>query len=358
MGVLAPDAPLRVCVAGFGVAGRCHAETWSGMDGVEVVGVHSLRPQEERADIARLCGPDVPVFGGVAPMLDAVDCDLVSIATLHDTHAADIMAAAARGRHVLLEKPICMTPGELQEVRRAVTAAGIRAFIGFQEFHYGQLEATIDAVHKGYLGRVHLAEIEYFNGIGPWVPQHWWARTKARGGSSMIFCGCHPLMMLTLVMDSHDVAEVYAVDTASSAPEFAAFEYKATQVNMVRFRDGRVGKVTSCLDSLNPYYWRNTLVGSDGTLIDRKILSRTMLEGHDPAGWSEIATRSINDAGDIKPDMFTPMFRRIVDNLRHDAPMPHSSFDAAYHMHRILFASEESVRTGQPVSPDAFLPPL
>jgi predicted dehydrogenase len=287
-----------------------------------------------------------------------VDCHLVSIATLHDTHAADITAAAARGRHVLLEKPICLTPEDLQDVRRAVTAAGIRAFVGFQEFHYGQLEATIDAVHKGYLGRVHLAEIEYFNGIGPSVPQHWWARTKARGGSSMLFCGCHPLMLLTLVMESHDVAEVFAVDTASSAAEFAGFEYKPTQVNLVRFRDGRVGKVTSCLDSLNPYYWRNTLIGSDGTLIDTKILSRTMLKGHDAAGWTRIATRSINDAGDITADMFTPMFRRIVANLRSDTPMPHSGFEPAYHMHRILFASEESVRTGRPVSPDDFLPPV
>jgi predicted dehydrogenase len=352
------DAPLRVAVAGFGVAGRCHAATWSGMDGVEVVGVHSLRPDVERAEIAAVCGAHVPVYGSLRQMLDAVSCDFVSIATLHDTHAADIIEAVGRGLHVLLEKPICLTPEDLQEVRRAVSASGVRAFIGFQEFHYGQLEATIDAARRGYLGRVHLAEIEYFNGISTWTPQYWWARTRERGGSSMLFCGCHPLMMLVNVMDSHDVAEVYAVETRSAAEEFAGLEYAPTQVNIVRFRDGRIGKVTSCLDSLHPYTWRNTLVGSDGTLIDTRILSRKMLDGLSPGGWTELATRSINDAGDIKPDMFTPMFGRILANIRHDAPMPYSGFEAAYHMHRILFASEESVRTGKPVSPDAYLPPV
>lgn len=358
MGVIADGRTIRVAVAGFGVAGRCHADTWTGMPDVDVVGVHSTRPDVEGGDIARICGPDIPVFSDFAAMLDAVDADIVSICTMHDAHAAQIIEAVGRGLHVLLEKPICMTPDDLQTVRKAVTAAGVRAFIGFQEFHYGQLQATIDAVEKGYLGRVHLAEIEYFNGISTWTPQYWWARTRQNGGSSMLFCGCHPLMMLMLVMQGAQVAEVQAWDTSSTAPEFAGLEYPATQVNLIRFADGRIGKVTSCLDSLHPYYWRNTLVGSEGSLIDRRILSRTMMAGLEPRGWSDLATRSINDAGDIKPDMFLPMFQRIVDNLRHDVPMPYSGFDAVYQMHRVLFACEESVRTGRPVAPDAFLPPV
>ena len=83
-----------------------------------------------------------------------------------------------------------------------------------------------------------------------------------------------------------------------------------------------------------------------------------MMAGLEPRGWSDLATRSINDAGDITPEMFVPMFQRIVDNLRHDVPMPYSGFDAVYQMHRVLFACEESVRTGRPVAPDAFLPPV
>lgn len=357
MPAVPPDRPLRVVVAGFGVAGRCHAETWMAMDGVELVGVFTTRPEVEGPEIARLCGEEVQVWTDYAGMLDRAGADFVSICTMHDVHAAQVLAAAERGLHLIVEKPICMTPDELLAVRRAVDTAGIRAFVGFQEFHYGQLEATIDAVARGYLGRVHLAEIEYFNGISDWTPQYPWARTREKGGSSMLFCGCHPLMMLMLVMQGAPVAEVQAWDTHSTAPEFAGLEYPATQLNLIRFADGRLGKVTSCLDSLHPYYWRNTLVGSEGSLIDRRILSRRMLDGLAPRGWTELATRSINDAGDIKPDMFTPMFRRMLANLREDAPMPHSGFDAAYQMHRVLFACEESVRTGRPVAPDSLFPP-
>ncbi len=348
--------PLRVAIAGFGQAGRCHAETWATTPNVVITGVYSLRPEAEAADIAAVCGADVPVFSDYERMLDECDCDFVSICTLHDTHAAQAIAAAERGKHFIVEKPICLTPEELFAVRRAVDKAGVRAFVGFQEFHYGQLQATIEAVNKGWLGRVHLAEIEYFNGIGPWVRQHWWARTKKIGGSSMLFCGCHPLMMMMLVMKGLKVAEVQAVTTMSSAPDFAGLEYPATQVNLIRFEDGRVGQVTSCLDSLHPYYWRNTLIGSEGSLIDTKIMSRVMLPGLEPRGWQQLATRSINDAGDITPDMFRPMFDRILANLLRDEPMPYSGFDEAWEMHRVLFTCDEAARTGRPVSPDTFLP--
>jgi predicted dehydrogenase len=355
MGVWQEGRPLRVAVAGFGQAGQCHAAAWAGMPGVELVGVYALRPEEERGAVAALVGPDVPVYAAYTEMLDRAQPDFVSICTLHDTHAAQVIEAASRGLHFIVEKPICLTAEELVAVRKAVAAAGVRGFVGFQEFHYGQLQATIDAVEKGWLGRVHLAEIEYMNGIGPWVRQHWWARTRKVGGSSMLFCGCHPLMLMMNVMGA-EVEEVFAWAVASSAPDFAGLEYPGTQVNMLRFRDGRMGKVTSCLDSLHPYYWRNTLVGSEGTLIDRRIASRAMLKGTGRTEWTEIGTRSINDAGDITPDMFSDMMGRILANLRDDAPMPYSGWDAAWEMHRVLFACEESVRTGRPVSPDAFLP--
>jgi predicted dehydrogenase len=62
--------PLRVALARFGHAGQCHARTWAAMPGVAIVGVYSLRPDAEAADIAAACGADVPVFSDYRKMLD------------------------------------------------------------------------------------------------------------------------------------------------------------------------------------------------------------------------------------------------------------------------------------------------
>jgi hypothetical protein len=53
--------------------------------------------------------------------------------------------------------------------------------------------------------------------------------------------------------------------------------------------------------------------------------------------------------------MFRPMFERILANLVEDAPMPYSGLDEAWEMHRVLFACDESARSGRSVAPNAFL---
>ena len=200
-------------------------------------------------------------------------------------------------------------------MRRAVVTSGRKLCIGFQEFHYGQFKTTLELIDLGLLGRIHLAEIDYMHGVGPWMRQYWWGRTRQAGGSSMLFCGCHPLMLLMLAMDGTPVEEVMAYDTRSASPHFAALEYSGTQVNLIRFADGRIGKVTSCLDSLSPYYFRCTLIGSEGTLIDTKLNSRK-LKG--PRSRRLDRTRHPLDqrcGPHHAPDMFSTMFDAIVAHV-------------------------------------------
>ena len=45
----------------------------------------------------------------------------------------------------------------------------------------------------------------------------------------------------------------------------AACEYPTTSVTILKFKDGRVGKVASVIDCLQPYYFHVHLVGSEGS---------------------------------------------------------------------------------------------
>ena len=117
MPAIDPTRPLRVAVAGFGQAGGCHVQAWASMPGATIVGVYSLRPDVEATAIIAMCGGEVPVYSDYRRMLDETGCDFVSICTLHDTHAAEAIAAAERGKHFIVEKPICLTPEDLFAVR-------------------------------------------------------------------------------------------------------------------------------------------------------------------------------------------------------------------------------------------------
>ena len=58
-------------------------------------------------------------------MLAEADIDAVDICLPHHLHKDAIVAAARAGKHILCEKPLCLTPEEAAEVDAAVAEAGV-----------------------------------------------------------------------------------------------------------------------------------------------------------------------------------------------------------------------------------------
>ena len=50
----------------------------------------------------------------------------VFIATRHDSHASYVVEALSLGKHVFVEKPLCLTLGELDEIKAAYGEASIK----------------------------------------------------------------------------------------------------------------------------------------------------------------------------------------------------------------------------------------
>jgi predicted dehydrogenase len=344
-----PERPLRAAVAGFGMAASCHAGAWRRIPGVQLVAAYSDDPARDGAAIAAACGPDIAVFDDFDRFLAESGTDIVSVCTLPDRHAAQIVAAARAGKHVVAEKPICVTAEELEAINMAVRAAGVQFTACFQEFHYGAFLAGIDMVAQGLIGRVHLVEVDYYNGIGPWVQQYWWSRTKRHGVSSLVNCGCHAMMLLTLLMGGEMPEEVMSYRARSGAASFAGYEYDATQMSMFRWPGGRIGKVSSSLDAIQPYMFRVSAVGSEGSIVDDQFTT-TRFAGLERARWSRMGARSIGDALVIGPEMYADFLTAFAAAVRTGVAMPRTGLDMAYRMHRMLFAADASAELGRPVA--------
>lgn len=340
---------VKAAVAGFGMAASCHAGAYRRIDGVELVAAYSDYLDRDRDAILAACGPEVRVFGDYDRFLRESGADVVSVCTLPDRHAAQIVAAARAGKHVAAEKPICVSATELEAVNHAVRSAGVQFTACFQEFHYGAFLAAIDMVEQGLLGRVHLAEVDYYNGIGPWVQQYWWSRTARHGVSSMVNCGCHAMMLLALLMGGDMPEEVTSYRARSASPSFATYEFDPTQVSMFRYAGGRIGKVSSSLDAIQPYLFRVSAIGSEGSVVDDQFYTQR-IAGLERARWSRMGARTIGDATVIGPDMYVDFLTSFVAAIRTGEPMPRTNFEASYRMHRMLFAADESASLGRPVA--------
>jgi predicted dehydrogenase len=129
-------APLAVGVAGVGSLGFHHARLYGALEGARLAGVYDTRP-ERAAEVAAQLG--TTAFPSYEALLDAVEA--VSIVTPTPAHHAAGMAALARGRHVLMEKPIAATLAEAE----ALVAAAERAGVVLQTGHVERFNRAVRA---------------------------------------------------------------------------------------------------------------------------------------------------------------------------------------------------------------------
>jgi predicted dehydrogenase len=163
------------------------------------------------------------------------------------------------------------------------------------------------------------------------------------GGSSLLTAGCHALDALLLLMDA-PVEEVVSHSTRSKSPIFAPYEYDTTSVTLLKFAGGKLGKVASVTDCLQPYSFHCHLVGSEGSLLDDRIHSHR-LKGMDRTRWSTLATHMI-DSGDVKDHPYLPQFQTFVDATLAGKKMALTDFATALESHRVVFAADRSAAEG------------
>jgi predicted dehydrogenase len=209
--------------------------------------------------------------------------------------------------------------------------------------HFSLIRSVID---QGLLGEIHYGEVDYYHGIGPWYGQFEWNVKKDVGASSLLTAGCHALDALLWCMDD-TVEEVSSYATSSRSATFAPYEYPTATVTILRFASGKVGKVASIIDCLQPYYFHCHLVGSEGSLLDNRIYSHK-LQGMDKSRWSPLATHLI-DSGDVKDHPYRPQFEAFVQAVKNRRKMPLTDFDTAFESHRVIFAADRSFEEKRPV---------
>jgi len=141
---------VRVGIIGSGFMGRTNAETVTRyLERAELV---AIAGGSRAAALAVEYGVECEVT--VESLLARNDIDAVLISTPHCDHAAQAVAAASRGKHILLDKPMATTVAECDQILAAVKAARVKLMIMFgQRFRTCNIEAR-RLVQSGAIGKV------------------------------------------------------------------------------------------------------------------------------------------------------------------------------------------------------------
>lgn len=119
---------LRTAVIGVGHLGQHHARILAGMPDVELVGVVDSNPEQARTIAAKLGTTPYDHFKPLVGRVDAVS--VVTPTIHHHAVAAEFLRA---GVPVLVEKPVCRTVAEANELVALASAAGVPFQVGHIE---------------------------------------------------------------------------------------------------------------------------------------------------------------------------------------------------------------------------------
>ena len=338
-------ADYNIGIVGLGWVAGAHINTFKNVEGASVTAVCSRRSLDE-AELEQQYGLPLKAYNDYEQMLADPSIDVIDICTPHPLHPEQAIAAARAGKHLIIEKPIALTFEDAVRVREAIREAGVQSCVCFEVRYSGQAMAIRSVLDQDLVGTLHYGEVDYYHGIGPWYGQFPWNIKKEMGGSSLLTAGCHALDLLLGFMDG-TVEEVTSYSNRSQSPIFAPYEYDTTSVTLLRFEDGRVGKVASVVDCLQPYYFHIHLVGSHGSVLDDQFHS-TRLTGTTKDRWSRLAAPLI-DSGDVDDHPYQGQFQAFIDSLRRGEPMPLTDFKTAFESHRVAFAADRSAEEGRPI---------
>jgi predicted dehydrogenase len=134
--------------------GRTNAETVTRyLDHAQLVAIAGGKRAAALAhDYGVACEPSVEA------LLERRDLDAVLISSPHAQHAGHAVAAAARGLHILLDKPMATTVEQCDSILAATVCAGVKLMIMFgQRFRTCNIEAR-RLIRDGAIGEVRMIQ--------------------------------------------------------------------------------------------------------------------------------------------------------------------------------------------------------
>jgi predicted dehydrogenase len=334
----------NVGIVGYGWVATAHIPAINASPLAQVTAVYSSRKLDS-AELSAKHGGEITAYDDYDAMLADPNIHAVSICSYPYQHTEQVIKAAKAGKHLIIEKPLCLSLKDLRAMEAAIKKAKVKTCVCFECRYSSQFLSTKATIDKGLLGTLHYGEVDYYHGIGPWYGQFRWNTRKDAGGSSLLTAGCHALDALLLCMDD-EVVEVTSYDSKSKSKIFKPYEFPTSSVTILKFKNGAIGKCAAIVDCLQPYYFHTHLVGSEGSLLDNKFHSMKL--GTNKHQWSSLAMKML-DSGDVSDHPYTTQFEAFFKALAAGKEMPLTSFADAAKSHEVIFAADKSAQIGRPV---------
>jgi predicted dehydrogenase len=175
-----------VAIVGCGLIGQKRARA---LAGCRLVACSDL--DSGRAEALARTSPDAVAVKDWRAAVERPDVAIVVVATTNDALADVGRAAAAAGKHVLVEKPAARSVAEIDTVSREAQRSGVLVRVGFNHRYHPALQKAHELFEGGALGQMMFVRGRYGHGGRIGYDKEWRANPSLSGGGELIDQGVH-----------------------------------------------------------------------------------------------------------------------------------------------------------------------
>lgn len=251
---------IQIGILGGGNISDTHARAARQIEGVEIAAVWGDNRQKARR-ISELYGGEL--YSSLDEFLSHRPMDVVAIGSPSGLHAEHGMAAARRGLHVLVEKPIEISTERADALIEACDRAGVKLAVFFQDRFAPDIITLKQLVDGGKVGKPVLvsARIRWYRPPEYYASSRWRGTWSLDGGGALMNQGVHTVDLLLWLLG--DVKRVFGKATTA----VHRIEVEDTVVATLEFAAGAIGTLEAATSAYPGYRRRLELTGSEGTLI-------------------------------------------------------------------------------------------
>lgn len=259
---------MRVGILGGGNISDTHARAAAAVPGVELVAFHGAN-RERTAKLAARYG--ARVYDTLDEFLSHTPMDIVAIGSPSGLHAEQGIAAARRGLHLLVEKPLDITTARADRLIAECDRAGVTLGIFFQDRLRPAVVEIKRLIDSGELGRpVMIAgRVRWYRPPEYYSGSKWRGTWELDGGGAVMNQAIHTVDLVQWMFGP--VARV----SAATATRVHSIEVEDTAAAVIEFASGALGTIEAATSLFPGYPRRLEVTGSNGTVIleDDKLVS-------------------------------------------------------------------------------------
>ena len=326
---------MKVAVIGLAGVGRAHVDRWAKSPDAELVSVCDVVPQIA-GDFASEYG--IKGYTSTEEMLDKENPMAISICTPPKAHLALTCTAAARGIHVLCEKPMASTVSDCQKMIDVCKSAGVVLQIGHKKRFIPPL-LRLKEMTEGEFGPIQYMVHRYPH---PGMSNKDWFWAEDDGGGPILENAVHAADILGFLMG--DVERVYAEGGTFFTP------HRKPQLDCamftLRFKSGAIGVVNAGMVSMRGFSFEDFYVANANGVAE-------VIGGFDRAETLRYSFR--NDPETLQEENY-PNFDSFRAEIEHfieciqTGSGPRASGKAGMKAVAICRAVKQSAEIGEPVA--------